>query len=89
MPPANRSVAPHQPYPRHRQARYGRYFVTVMLGTGYIMVKPIAGLFKNPVSGAIAVVGIAGTAYFVYFTVNAMLGITDPVGYEPSSIVTP
>ena len=60
-----------------------------MVGTGYVMLKPLAGFFKNPVTGILAVLGIAGTAYFVYFTVNAMLGITEPLDYNPSSIVTP
>lgn len=60
-----------------------------MAGTAYIMVKPLAGLFKNPVTGVLGLGFIAGTIYFVYFTVNAMIGLTDPVGYEASSIVTP
>lgn len=33
------------------QARYGRFFITVMAGTAYVMVKPIAGWFKNPLTG--------------------------------------
>jgi hypothetical protein len=35
--------------------RYGRYFVTVLLGTGYVMVKPIAGMFKNPFTAVLAI----------------------------------
>lgn len=27
--------------------RYGRYFVTVMLGTGYVMLRPIAGIWTE------------------------------------------
>lgn len=27
-------------------ARYGRYFVTVMLGTGYVMARPVVAMFK-------------------------------------------
>ncbi len=30
-------------------ARYGRFFVTVMLGTVSVMTRPFANMFKNPV----------------------------------------
>lgn len=63
--------------------RYGRYFVTVMLGTGYVMVRPLLGLFKNPVTGVLAVAGIAGAAYGVKVTLEAMLGISEPFDYLP------
>lgn len=65
-------------------ARYGRYFVTVMLGTGYVMVRPLLGLFKNPVSGVLTVVSIAGVAYGVKLTLEAMLGISEPFEYLPA-----
>ena len=59
--------------------RYGRYFVTVMLGTGYIMVKPLVELLKKPTT-AIAVISFTiFTLWFVRFTVNAMLGLDDQV----------
>jgi len=64
-------------------AQYGRYFVTVMLGTGYVMVKPVLGLFRNPLTGSLAVVGIVGLAYGLKVTLDAMLGISDPVPYLP------
>lgn len=62
--------------------RYARYFLTVMLGTGYAMTRPIVALFKRPVTALLAVVGIAGTVYFVKFTLDAMLGISEPVSYD-------
>ena len=68
-------------------ARYGRYFVTVMLGTGYVMVRPLLGLFKNPLTGALAVVAIGGAAYGVKVTLEAMLGISEPFDYLPPTSV--
>jgi hypothetical protein len=41
-PPMGPSPA-HPPLRRGNVIRYGRYFVTVMLGTGYVMLRPIAG----------------------------------------------
>jgi hypothetical protein len=58
-------------------ARYGRYFVTVMLGTGYVMLRPLAGAFKNPLSGILATVGLVGGAVLLKFTLELMLGVTD------------
>lgn len=65
-------------------ARYGRYFVTVMLGTGVVMLRPLAGMFKNPVTGILAVAGLVGGAVFLKFTLELMLGMTDagPMGFE-------
>lgn len=59
--------------------RYGRYFVTVMLGTGYVMLRPLAGAFKNPVSGVLAVAGVVGSVVLVKVTLEAMLGINEIV----------
>eukprot|EP00983_Pelagomonas_calceolata_P008939 290497-Pelagomonas_calceolata.AAC.4 len=58
-------------------ARYGRYFITVMLGTGYVMLRPLAGAFKNPLSGILATVGLIGGAVLLKFTLELMLGVTD------------
>ncbi|KAJ9520714.1 hypothetical protein QJQ45_007580 [Haematococcus lacustris] len=55
-------------------ARYGRYFVTVMLGTGYVMLRPITSALKNPVSAILAVGGLVGTVLFVKVTLELMLG---------------
>jgi hypothetical protein len=68
-------------------ARYGRYFVTVMLGTGYVMVRPLLGLFKNPVTGVLALVGIAGAVVGVKVTLDAMLGLSQPFDYLPPTSV--
>lgn len=63
-------------------ARYARYFVTVMLGTGITMVRPVLDMFKRPVSAVLAVTGIVGGSILLKFTLEAMLGLSDPVPYE-------
>jgi hypothetical protein len=57
--------------------RYGRYFVTVMLGTGYVMVKPLLNAFKRPVTTVLAIVAIVGITIGVKITLESMLGITE------------
>eukprot|EP00892_Ulva_mutabilis_P003776 jgi/Ulvmu1/1770/UM118_0009.1 len=69
--------------------RYIQYFFSIMLGTGYVMLKPIGRLLKNPITAVFVIAGIVGTFYFVKITVNAMLGVEDLFDYEPSSAVTP
>lgn len=54
--------------------RYGRYFVTVLLGTAYTAVKPVAGLLRRPATAAIVVVTLVGLYFFVTATLNGMLG---------------
>lgn len=69
--------------------RYAQWFFSIMLGTGYVMLRPFALLLKKPVTGVL-VIGLAvGLIYFVKFSVDGMLGITDPVEYIPGSFVTP
>lgn len=58
-------------------ARYGRYFITVMLGTGYVMLRPIAGAFKNPLSAILAIAAVAGSVIGVKITLEAMLGVAN------------
>merc|ERR1719235_1079466 len=56
---------------------YAKYFFTVMLGTTYMMTKPIISLFNTRTSGLLALCGIVGLVYFIYFTLSTMLGLTD------------
>lgn len=65
--------------------RYIQYFFTVLLGTAYVAIKPFLELFKRPVTAVIGISAVVGLFAFVSFTVSAMLGLSDPVGYEPSS----
>ncbi|PRW59460.1 Calcium release-activated calcium channel isoform A [Chlorella sorokiniana] len=69
--------------------RYVSYFFSVLLGTAYIAIRPIIELLKRPGTAVLVVAGIAGLVYFVSFTVQAMLGINEPIEYTASSIVTP
>jgi hypothetical protein len=72
-------------------ARYGRYFVTVMLGTGYMMAKPVVGLVKKgPLTAVLTVGGGLLAVYGVKFTLDAMLGLSDAGGlaYDPDLVVT-
>jgi hypothetical protein len=69
--------------------RYAQYFFSVMLGTAYVMLKPIAQLLKNPVTGILTIIGVVGLFYFIKVTVNAMLGVEDLFEYNPISAVTP
>lgn len=69
--------------------RYIQYFFSIMLGTGYVMLKPLGRLLKNPITAVFVIAGVVGTFYFVKITVNAMLGVDDLFEYEPSSAVTP
>lgn len=68
--------------------RYISYFFSVLLGTVYVALKPLAELLKKPTTAVLVVVGVAGLYYFVSSTVTAMLGINE-FDYAPSSIVTP
>eukprot|EP01025_Chloroclados_australasicus_P043995 TRINITY_DN4732_c1_g1_i1.p2 TRINITY_DN4732_c1_g1~~TRINITY_DN4732_c1_g1_i1.p2 ORF type:complete len:209 (-),score=9.19 TRINITY_DN4732_c1_g1_i1:240-866(-) len=67
--------------------RYIRFFITVMLGTGTVMLKPIQGILKNPVSAVIfiSVVVLAGIG--LKFTLNAMLGMDESVDLQGVSLI--
>jgi len=68
--------------------RYGRYFVTVMLGTGYVMLRPIAGMFqKSPLSALLAVGLIVGAVLGTKLTLDAMLGLSDQVEYASNGFM--
>lgn len=66
-------------------SRYGRYFITVLLGTAYISVKPVLELLKRPKTAFLVVAGIAVLYLFVSTTVQAMLGVSNPLEYQPSN----
>lgn len=68
--------------------RYVSYFFSVLLGTVFTILRPLANLMKNPLTAALVIAGAAGLYFFVSTTVQAMLGLNDIIEYEPSSIVT-
>uniref|UniRef100_A0A061S0P0 Uncharacterized protein ycf33 n=1 Tax=Tetraselmis sp. GSL018 TaxID=582737 RepID=A0A061S0P0_9CHLO len=67
-------------------SKYFRFFISLMTGTAYVMLRPFAGMLKRPVTAVLLVVFVAGLLYFLNFTVNAMLGLSDPVDYQLSAI---
>lgn len=69
--------------------RYVSYFFSVLLGTVYVALKPVAQLLQRPRTAVLVVAAAVLLYLFVSTTVSAMLGLNDLVEYEPSSIVTP
>ena len=65
-------------------SRYGRYFITVLLGTAYISVKPVLQLLKRPKTAVAVILGLLALYFFVSTTVQAMLGVSNPLEYQPS-----
>ena len=68
--------------------RYVSYFFSVLLGTVYVALRPLASLLKRPTTAVLVLAGFAALYFFVSTTVSAMLGLNDMVEYSPSSIVT-
>ena len=62
--------------------QYGRYFVTVMLGTGYVMLRPLQSMMKSPVTAVLGIAGIVGALVAVKLVVDAMLGLREPFSYD-------
>jgi hypothetical protein len=56
-------------------ARYPRYLISLILGIFFAFFEKLSPLFKNPLT-AIALVGmLVGTFAFLFFTLQAMLGL--------------
>lgn len=64
-------------------ASYGRFFISVMTGTTYVILKPVLGLLRRPRTAIFVVIGAALLYFGLRATVDAMLGLTD-LGYSPS-----
>ncbi len=57
-------------------SRYPRYLISFSLGIFWAFFEKLAPFLKNPVT-AIAVIGLGvGTFAFLYFTLEAMLGLS-------------
>ncbi|KAG2501345.1 hypothetical protein HYH03_001135 [Edaphochlamys debaryana] len=65
-------------------ARYGRYFVTVMLGTGYVMLRPLQAMFKRPVTAIFGILALVGLVYGTRVALELMLGI-ETYAYDPDT----
>jgi Protein of unknown function (DUF751) len=66
--------------------RYTQYFFSVMLGTGYVILRPFGALLKNPLTAVLLIGGTIGLFIFVKTTVAAMLGTDDLFQYNTASI---
>ena len=56
-------------------ARYPRYLISLILGIFFALFERLKPLFKKPLT-AIALVGmLVGIFAFLYFTLEAMLGL--------------
>ncbi|PNH11424.1 hypothetical protein TSOC_001830 [Tetrabaena socialis] len=65
-------------------ASYGRYFVTVMLGTGYAMLRPLQGMLKKPVTAVFGIVALVTLVYGTRVALEYMLGI-NTYDYDPDN----
>ncbi|CAM6101716.1 unnamed protein product [Calypogeia fissa] len=57
--------------------RYGLYFVTVVTGGVYQLVKPIIDALRNPLTTVLVIIIVSGSLYLVGLTVSAMLGVNE------------
>ena len=61
--------------------RYSRYMVTLLAGTGYVILKPLGRFLKRPATAIPFLLGTGLTLYLIKFTLEAMLGLSgDPLG---------
>ncbi|PNW70595.1 hypothetical protein CHLRE_17g726450v5 [Chlamydomonas reinhardtii] len=63
-------------------ARYGRYFVTVMLGTGYVMLRPLQAMFKKPLTAVFGLVALGALLYGTRVALELMLGLDNSFSYD-------
>eukprot|EP00803_Ostreobium_quekettii_P006945 evm.model.scf_1246.3 EVM.evm.TU.scf_1246.3 scf_1246:16162-16761(+) len=58
-------------------ARYGRFFLSVMVGSVYVMVKPLGELLKRPGTAVLLILALVLGYFFVTNTIQAMLGLSE------------
>jgi len=56
-------------------SRYPRYMVSLILGIFIFFWEQIKPLFSNPITAIVTVGFIVGIFAFLYFTLQAMLGL--------------
>jgi len=64
--------------------RYAKYSVTVVFGTGYVIVKPLFQYLKKPQTGIPLVLGVGAFVYGIRFLLLTMLGVNDLETTAPS-----
>lgn len=62
-------------------ARYARFAVGVAVGFVYMIFKPLAQLFKRPLTAVGAIVGLLASFKLTQFIIESMLGLNDPMTY--------
>ncbi|WP_299402233.1 DUF751 family protein [Acaryochloris sp. IP29b_bin.148] len=55
---------------------YPRFFLAIVVGVFWTLLKPLQGFAKNPVTGIAALGVIIGGFAFLSFTLSAMMGLT-------------
>jgi len=61
--------------------RYSRYMVTLLAGTGYVILKPLGRFLRSPTTAVPFILGTGLAVYLIKFTLEAMLGLSDdPLG---------
>jgi len=58
--------------------RYAKYAVTVVFGTGYVIVKPLFSLLKKPQTAIPFILAVVGLVAVIRWTLITMLGLNDP-----------
>ena len=69
-------LASQDPSFAENMVRYTRYMVTLLAGTGYVILKPLGRFLKTPATAIPFVLGTVLTIYLVKFTLEAMLGLS-------------
>ena len=58
--------------------KYARFSISIMVGFAYMFGRPVAALMKKPGTAAL-VIGVGAGGYFFFkFTIETMLGLSDP-----------
>ena len=58
--------------------KYARFSISIMVGFAYMFGRPVVALMKKPGTAAL-VIGVGAGGYFFFkFTIETMLGLSDP-----------
>lgn len=57
-------------------SQYPKFFLAIVIGVFWTLIKPLRGFAKNPVTAIAALGVIVGGLAFLSFTLSAMMGLT-------------
>ncbi len=57
-------------------SQYPKFFLAIVIGVFWTLIKPLRGFTKNPVTAIAALGVIVGGLAFLSFTLSAMMGLT-------------